>query len=88
MDIAKELLHQRNLAVVNYVTNLDKKYKRILLNRMKDSADNNSNIIFPRFNCITLGEFCTTQTLLKVVGDNKTTFTDALEERMNKKQKI
>lgn len=83
----KTLLHERNLAVVKYITNLDKKYKRTLLTRAKDSEPKDVNVMFPQFGCITIGELCTTQTLIKIAGDNKTKFSEALESRMVKKQK-
>ena len=91
MELAKRLLHERNLSLVHYIANLEKKHKRVLMNTLKDLDGKGMNVIFPQFNAISIGEFCTTQTLLKIIGDNKKRFNEVLENRItsqDKRQKI
>ena len=67
-DLMNQLVHERNLLMVQHISDLSIKDKRKVLGLLRTIPADQYNYLFPTFFGVTIGEFCTIQVL---VNDSK-----------------
>jgi hypothetical protein len=77
-DILNQLIHERNLIMVQHISELSIKDKRKVFTILRRMDKTHKNFIFPQFFGATIGEFCTTQVLL---NDCKKKFKEHLDKQ-------
>lgn len=63
-ELVKCKMHQRNCAVVRYLSELPIKDKRRVFALLRSIPAREANHVFPTFQGVTVGEFCLTQVLV------------------------
>lgn len=66
--VLSHLIYEKNVNVVRFIETLSVKDKRKVFAIMRRNNIEGLNYLFENFQCMTLGEFCTSQVIL---NDNK-----------------
>jgi hypothetical protein len=77
-DLLNQLIHERNLILVQHISDLSIKDKRKLFSLLRKVSNKHHNFMFPQFFGATIGEFCTVQVLL---NDSKRKFKEYLNKQ-------
>jgi len=76
--VLNQLLHERNLIIVQHIADLSIKDKRKVFVMLRKMDGPNANYMFPKYFGATVGEFCTVQVL---INDSKRKFKEYLAKQ-------